>query len=58
MRSGRDGDPDDDSPPPECPRCGAPIGFLTVSGPMTASASPCGCTVPPKLVHRDDYSSN
>ncbi|WP_168713801.1 hypothetical protein [Natrinema altunense] len=54
MRSGRDGDPDDDSPPPECPRCGAPIGFLTVSGPMTASASPCGCTVPPKLVHPDD----
>ncbi|ELY84273.1 hypothetical protein [Natrinema altunense] len=58
MCSGRDGDRDGDSSPPECPRCGEPVGFLTVSGPMTASASPCGCTVPPNLVQPDNYSSN
>ncbi|QCW02114.1 hypothetical protein [Natrinema pallidum] len=44
----------DDSSPPDCPRCGDPIAFLTVSGPMTGSVSPCGCSVPPALVHRED----
>ncbi|WP_222920145.1 hypothetical protein [Natrinema sp. SYSU A 869] len=47
-------DPDDSSLRPDCPRCGAPVGFVTATGPMTASASPCGCTVPPNLVQRDD----
>ncbi|AFO59050.1 hypothetical protein NJ7G_3833 [Natrinema sp. J7-2] len=42
------------SAPPDCPRCGQRIAFLTVSGPMTASVSPCGCSVPPALVHRED----
>ncbi|ELY85913.1 hypothetical protein [Natrinema altunense] len=44
----------DGSSPPDCPRCGEPIAFLTVSGPMTGSVSPCGCSVPPALVHRED----
>ncbi|WP_226041437.1 hypothetical protein [Natrinema sp. DC36] len=39
---------------PDCPRCGTPVGFVTVTGPLTASASPCGCSVPPNLVQRDE----
>ncbi|WP_226479219.1 hypothetical protein [Natrinema amylolyticum] len=56
MRSDPDANDDgcDDSwSPPDCPRCGNPVGFVTVSGPMTASASPCGCSVPPVLIERD-----
>ncbi|MFC6765733.1 hypothetical protein [Natrinema soli] len=47
-------DDSDSSSRPDCPRCGAPVGFVTVTGPLTASASPCGCSVPPNLVQRDE----
>ncbi|WP_222918873.1 hypothetical protein [Natrinema sp. SYSU A 869] len=55
MRSDSDASDDNNgsSSPPDCPRCGEPVGFVTVTGPMTASASPCGCSVPPALVQRE-----
>ncbi|ELY69573.1 hypothetical protein [Natrinema versiforme] len=49
-----DDDGDDSSPLPDCPRCGEPVGFVTATGPVTASASPCGCSVPFGLGQRDD----
>ncbi|WP_408959558.1 hypothetical protein [Natrinema sp. 74] len=50
---GADDDGDGVSPLPDCPRCGDPVGFVTASGPLTGTASPCGCSVPPELVQRD-----
>ncbi|WP_175607226.1 hypothetical protein [Natrinema saccharevitans] len=42
-----------DSSRPDCPRCDEPVGFVAVSGPTTASVSPCGCTVPAAAVQRE-----
>ncbi|MFD1564793.1 hypothetical protein ACFR99_14730 [Haloarchaeobius amylolyticus] len=42
---------------PDCPRCGEPVAFVTASGPTTASANPCGCSVSPGFC-RDDHSNN
>ncbi|WP_226481970.1 hypothetical protein [Natrinema amylolyticum] len=55
MRSDQEtSDDTDSSSPPDCPRCGARVAFVTATGPMTASASPCGCSVPPNLVRREE----
>ncbi|GAB3039065.1 hypothetical protein [Natronobiforma cellulositropha] len=32
---------------PPCPLCGAPVVTVTVTGPETGYASPCGCRIFP-----------
>lgn len=32
---------------PTCPRCGALVSQVTMSGPMERTATPCGCPVAP-----------
>jgi hypothetical protein len=39
---------------PTCPTCGDPVSFLTVTGPHTGIVNPCGCSMPPGLLERDD----
>ncbi|WP_226006225.1 hypothetical protein [Natrinema salinisoli] len=54
MKSDVDASPERNSSPlPDCPTCGEPVAFVTVTGPHTGSASPCGCSVPPGLLERD-----
>lgn len=38
---------------PDCPRCGDPVLATVVTGPTEASASPCGCRVPPPHLERE-----
>ncbi|QCS40974.1 hypothetical protein [Natrinema versiforme] len=38
---------------PDCPRCGRPVWVVTVTGPITATASPCGCSVAPGTLERE-----
>ncbi|MFB1063338.1 hypothetical protein [Natrinema sp. H-ect4] len=44
-----DGSDDEDSPFPDCPRCGDPALVSVVTGPHTGSVGPCGCSVPPDV---------
>lgn len=54
MRSDIDSSGDSDSSSlPDCPRCGEPVTTVTVSGPHTGIAGPCGCSVPPGLLERE-----
>ncbi|WP_086009363.1 hypothetical protein [Natrinema versiforme] len=61
MRSDIDSSGDTDSSPdadssslPDCPRCGEPVTTVTVSGPHTGIAGPCGCSVSPGLLEREE----
>ncbi len=38
---------------PDCPACGRPVWVVTVNGPSDATASPCGCSVPPGSLERE-----
>ncbi|ADD05115.1 uncharacterized protein Nmag_1539 [Natrialba magadii ATCC 43099] len=35
---------------PDCPLCGQPVTTVTVLGPVTAVAVPCGCRAPPEVL--------
>lgn len=51
-----DADPtadEDSSPVPDCPSCGEPVAVVSVTGPHTAAAGPCGCSITPGLLERD-----
>ncbi|MGQ3414244.1 hypothetical protein ACT4ML_18605 [Natrinema sp. LN54] len=45
---------DDSSSLPDCPRCGEPVAHVTATGPHTGTAGPCGCSVPPGLLEREE----
>ncbi|QLK25335.1 hypothetical protein HYG81_14750 [Natrinema zhouii] len=49
MASRSDASDDDESPFPDCPRCGDPVLFSAATGPHTGSVAPCGCSIPPDL---------
>ncbi|WP_226482027.1 hypothetical protein [Natrinema amylolyticum] len=38
---------------PDCPTCGRSVWVVTVSGPLEATASPCGCAVAPGRLERE-----
>ncbi|WP_195893104.1 hypothetical protein [Halopiger djelfimassiliensis] len=54
-----DDDPDAGADDPDsssatlCPRCGRPIAMVSVTGPIDAVASPCGCRVPPGVLESE-----
>ncbi|ELZ04891.1 hypothetical protein [Natrialba asiatica] len=35
---------------PDCPLCGQPVTTVTIHGPATAVAAPCGCRAPPEVL--------
>ncbi|WP_323172254.1 hypothetical protein [Natrialba sp. PRR66] len=35
---------------PDCPLCGQAVVTVTILGPTTAVAAPCGCRAPPEVV--------
>ncbi|WP_230198706.1 hypothetical protein [Halopiger djelfimassiliensis] len=52
-------DYDDDDVPdvsslPTCPRCGGPVVRVTATGPLEATAAPCGCRVSPGLLDDEE----
>ncbi|WP_222920493.1 hypothetical protein [Natrinema sp. SYSU A 869] len=38
---------------PDCPTCGRSVWVVSVSGPLEATASPCGCAVAPGRLERE-----
>ncbi|WP_226007950.1 hypothetical protein [Natrinema salinisoli] len=38
---------------PDCPTCGRTVWVVSVTGPLEATASPCGCTIPPSSLEGD-----
>ncbi|WP_323171946.1 hypothetical protein [Natrialba sp. PRR66] len=35
---------------PDCPLCGQPVTTVTIHGPATGIAAPCGCRAPPEVL--------
>ncbi|WP_237076816.1 hypothetical protein [Natrialba magadii] len=50
--------PSPSSPPPlpDCPICGQSVTTVTIHGPTTATAAPCGCRAPPEVLLVDAES--
>jgi hypothetical protein len=38
---------------PDCPTCGRTVWVVSATGPLEATASPCGCTIPPGALEAD-----